>query len=357
MDAGAATRPKRIDVGALADEDLSSYACVFLCDALPLPGQAIVQIEHYVEAGGLLVLFPGDSAIIQVYLTWRCLPAFPLAAEDVPGTTRNRVLRWEQPRHAILRTLKMEADAAPVVTVLRQLRWKKPEAGGGVMISAGAGNPFLLRRSFGRGEVLAFSVSADRSWSSFPLSPYYLPILQQILRHGAGMFDLPPHLWPARTFPLSEYFPYVTDKYGFLDPAGNRMPIRFASVSDRATLCVENLTTPGVYSLVWPNSERSEAAVAINMLRRESDLTPIAKAELKTAIGKRNVFIVGSKDELVKLLDLQRQGRSFGELLLWLALIAALLEVVYANWLAKSAGMFGAGFDIRANGVVRHDGI
>lgn len=357
VDADAAAQAKRIEAGALADEDVSSYACVFLCDALPLPGQAIVQLERYVEAGGLLVLFPGDSATVQDYTAWRCLPAFPATAEDTPATTRRRVLRWEQPRHAILRTLKMEPDAAPVVTIPRQLRWKAMESGGGTMISAGAGNPFLLRRPFGRGEVLAFSVSADRSWSSFPLSPYYLPLLRQIVRHGAGMSGSSPFLWPARTFALSDHFPFVTDKYTFLDPVGNRMPVRFSSVSDRTTLCVENLAMPGVHSLVWPNGARTEAAVAVNMPRRESDLTSIAKADLSRALGSGNVFIVGGKDELMRLLDRQRQGRSFGELLLWLALIMALLEVVYANYLAKSSGMFSAGLDIRADGAVRHDGI
>jgi hypothetical protein len=88
------------------------------------------------------------------------------------------------------------------------------------------------------------------------------------------------------------------------------------------------------------------------MRRIESDLTPVTRADLAGMLGKKDIFVTGGKDELMRLLEEQRQGRTFGEQLLWLALIVALFEVVYANWRAKSSGTFSAGLDIGPAGKV-----
>jgi len=342
----AGEKPRRIEPGDLTTEDLSRYACVFLCDALPLPGQAMLQVERYAESGGVVVLFPGDSAGVRDYEAWRSLPAFPAAIEDVPTVARKRVLRWEDARHAVVGALKMEADSAPVIAISRQVRWAKPEADARVLASAGAGNPFLLSRRVGRGEVFAFSVSADRSWAGFPLSPYYLPLVRQIMQHGMGLADRAPYLWTGETFVLSEYFPSATEKFSFLDPAGLRTPIRLSSVTNRTFLCVEALKTPGIYSLVWPNQARTELAVAVNAKRSESDLTPVARSAVAAALDGADVRIADGKEDLVRLLDEQRQGRTFGEQLLWLALLVAMAEVIYANGRAKARGGLAGGVEV-----------
>jgi hypothetical protein len=350
------SRPKRIEAGDLGTEDLSRYACVFLCDALPLPGQAMLQVERYAQSGGVVVLFPGDSAGVKDYEAWRCLPAFPAAIEDVPTAGRRRILRWEDAQHPVLARLRTEPDSAPVVAISRQIRWAKPEPDARVLASAGAGNPFLLGRRVGRGEVLAFSVSPDRSWAAFPLSPFYLPIVRQIVQYGMGLADPAPFQWTGRAFALSEHDPSVTEKHALLDPSGKRVPIRMSSVSNRTVLCAERLDAQGVYSLVWPNHTRTEPAVAVNAHRRESDLTPIARSDVPAALGGGDVRIAEGKDELARLLDEHRLGRTFGEPLLWFALVVALAEALYANWRAKARGGLAAGLEIGPSGRVSEPG-
>ena len=44
-------KAKRIDPGLLDSETLDDYPCIFLVNALPLPGQAIDAIEDYVRRG------------------------------------------------------------------------------------------------------------------------------------------------------------------------------------------------------------------------------------------------------------------------------------------------------------------
>jgi hypothetical protein len=94
-------RPER-----LGDEQLSAFVCVFLCNAMPLPGQGIERLEQYVRGGGLAVIFPGDGAKAGEYGVLRCLPGPPATISDLPQADRKRLLTWDKPQHPVVAALK-----------------------------------------------------------------------------------------------------------------------------------------------------------------------------------------------------------------------------------------------------------
>jgi hypothetical protein len=325
---------RHVPVAGLATEDLAGYACVFLCNALPLPGQDILRLEDYVRAGGVLTLFPGDGAAPGDYTAWECLPAVPDAVVRVPLAERKRTLRWENPHHALLRDLKM-GTAVPSVSVRRRLHWERAGKGSEVLVSSGAEHPFLALRSFGRGSVLMFTVSGDRSWSDFPLCPYFLPILHQAVRYAAGVGGMEPYLWSAAGVALADVLPQAGAGSVLYDPEGNRAPVRSAVIDGRTVLHAEDLTRPGVYSLAAGAGQDPVSALAVNMPRRESDLTPADPEEVPALLGLDVVNVAESPSTLVQLIEKHRVGRTFGEALLWLALLVAAAEFVYANLLLR----------------------
>src|SRR5439155_20344272 len=67
---GRATAVATMKPEQITDKPLSPYACIFLCNALPLPGQAIAAIEDYVKTGGVIVLLPGMAATPEMYHAW-----------------------------------------------------------------------------------------------------------------------------------------------------------------------------------------------------------------------------------------------------------------------------------------------
>ena len=95
-------------------------------------------------------------------------------------------------------------------------------------------------------------------------------------------------------------------------------------------LHVEEVDEAGMYYM------NQAPALAVNMPREESDLTPVDPATLPTRIGVENVFISLNAEELEAQLEERRIGRTFGEQLLWLALILAVVEFFYANRLMKT---------------------
>ena len=247
----SAIEAKRVGIEQLAEEELREYACVFLCNAFPVPGQDVVRLEDYVRAGGLLVIFPGNRASAGDYAAWRCLPGVPSAITDVSVANRNQMLRWVKPTHPLLRDLRAGA-AAPTLTIRRSLAWATFPEEAEILISSEASNPFLVIRPFGSGQVALFAVAADRTWSDFPLSPFYLPIGHQTVQFGAGVGSFKPYVWGSASLSLGEYLPEASRESTLLAPDGRRVPLRSAVVAGKTVLHAEDMVTPGVYSISSP---------------------------------------------------------------------------------------------------------
>jgi hypothetical protein len=71
------------------------------------------------------------------------------------------------------------------------------------------------------------------------------------------------------------------------------------------------------------------------MPRVESDLSPILQQDISDILGIPTLHVAIGKEDLIKKLEDFRIGRSLGETLLWLALLTAILEVLYSNFLLR----------------------
>ncbi|MCX6997772.1 MAG: VWA domain-containing protein [Kiritimatiellaeota bacterium] len=342
---------KYIQPDQLSGEQLSSYVCVFLCNVLPLPGQEIVRLEQYLRAGGLAVLFPGDGAQAADYKVWSCLPGTPASIAELPVAERKRLLTWDKPQHPLFGSLK-EGGLAPALAVKRSLRYTAFQEKAATLISTGTGHPFLVSVPFGRGEMFLFSVSADRGWSDFPLSPFYLPIMHQIVHYAAGVGASRPYQWCTDSLSLQEYLPEATRESVLKDPEGQTVSVRSAMVDGQAVLHAEGLTQPGLYTLTTPPEPAPHPALALNMPRAESNLTPIRPESVAALLGLKNLVVTTSRDELLRKLDESRVGRTLGEQFLWLALLIALLESFYSNWLTRPGGRLTDHLSIEASGKI-----
>lgn len=343
---------KFIQPDRLVDETLSAYNCIFLCDVIPLPGQDLTALEYYVKSGGLLTFFPGDAAAVADYEAWSCLPSIPTDVADLPLSERKRLLNWEKPQHPMLVGFK-EGGLAPTLAIKRQLKCDKLAEKAEALISTGAGYPFLLSRPIGRGEVLMFTVASDRSWSDFPLSPFYLPIIHQVVQYAAGVGASAPFLWTTDSLSLREHLPEATKDSVLRDPDGTALSVWSAIVDGQSALYAEGLTKPGIYTLTGPKDPAAVPALAMNVPRTESDLTPIRTEDLVALLGVKDLQVAESKDELFRKIENFRIGKTFGEQILWLVLLVAALESFYANRLSRKAPKLSDALLIDPSGRVK----
>jgi hypothetical protein len=181
-----------IDESRLAGSDLDRFDLVVLANAAPPPGEVAERLEARVRAGTGLVVFPGERVLAADLdrALWRdgegVLPA-PL--EDPTGdSTRPRGVEVAMPDHPLVRGFAGPGN--PIGALLRQVRVYRhagiprglPETTRVVLSLDGPGTPpVLLERTVGRGRVLLFTTSADRSWTSWPRNPTYLVLLQEVL--------------------------------------------------------------------------------------------------------------------------------------------------------------------------------
>lgn len=349
---GSGTAPEVIAPEALTGQNLSQYPAIFLCNALPLSGQAIQALEQYARTGGLLVIFPGMKASSEDYAAWSCLPAKPSGIEDLPTSMRARTLVWDRPQHPIIQPLQAGLTV-PSITVRRVLRWEEPYESTERLISMGSGQSFLLERPFGEGRVLLFAVSADRTWSDLPLSPYYLPVVLQTAEYGASMMAKKPFFWATDAFSVSDNLPEAREDSTLFGPNARPVSIRSRISSGRSVFMVENLTTPGIYRLATSENPDPRPALAVNLIRTESDLIPISPEEVSQRMDLPSVIVARDLEDLRRLLDEHRIGRTFSEHFLWLALLLIVIEFLYANFLLRRGPSLSEQLHVDLSGAVK----
>jgi len=324
-----------VEPAGLQETKLGAYACVFLVNAIPLSAGAVNALERFVEDGGLLAVFPGDSAAVLDYQAWTCLPGVPTAVRNVPRFERKRLLHWDDPRHPLLDPLNVEG-AGVTVTVRRTLAWDDLDEQAERLVSQDAEHAFLLSRPHGRGHVLFFAVAADRTWSDFPLSPFYLPIVHQVVQFAAGVGSYTHSVWCTDRLALAPVLPEATVETRITGPDGEPQAVRSAAAEARTVLHLEDVWKAGIYRMqAAGGAGESVPALAVNMTRAESNLAPLEPDRVRERLGLKHVHLAFEQEELMTQIRDSRVGRTFGEQLLWLAFCLAVAEFFVANRLSQ----------------------
>ncbi|MBP5320227.1 MAG: VWA domain-containing protein [Kiritimatiellae bacterium] len=310
--------------------DLRDYQAVFLCDAFPLSGQAILRLETYVSAGGVLCIFPGERADAAAYAEMKILPAAPDEIEPVDTDQSTRTLRHvpNKPGQVVTFSLALPPGALPTVALKRTLTLGDLQENAATLITAGPDTPFLTGRVVGRGRVFLFSVGADRTWSTLPLTAFFVPIVHQLIRQGAGASVQPTHLTLGTAMPANEAIPLFREDDSIMTPSGASLVIK--DTGDR-TYFIEELPEVGIYTRAKASGAQPEPVLAVNTDRSESDLTPATPEEIKSWTGFKRLVTAQDAEELLRLIDEHRNGRSLTELFLWLVVLLAAAEWWFAN--------------------------
>lgn len=348
-----AINAQRVDPQAFATDRLADYACVFLCNAMPLTGQAMIALEQYAEHGGIVVIFPGDRATPADYVNWTCLPAVPKATADFGADAQRRALRLVKRGDALFHGMNVPPGTYPSVAATRELQWDKLGADADIVIAADNDAPFLLRRKVGKGYVLFFSVSADRRWSNLPLSPFFLPLVHQIARYSAGQEQSAPFIWTGRNLALGDIMGAMPANMELVDPTGRTVPLRPLKTGQDKSLGIELITRPGIYMAQNVAGDRPEPAFAANVMRSESDLKRLDPGEVSKITGLSAIKVAESKEDLLQLVKELRIGRPLAEPLLWLVFLLSIAELFVANRAVRKTRTLTEQLQIATTGRVK----
>lgn len=352
----AALKTRVVAPDAIAGEALDGYPCVFLCNALPMSGPALANVEEYVRKGGVLIIFPGDRANAGDYASWASLPAKVEKTIDSGEAGERQGLVLLEPLDPLFAGLKLPPGATPTAVIHRRLGFSKLEPESKSLIGASAEIPFLISRKFGEGRVLMFAVSADRQWSDLPLSPFFLPLVHQAVHFAAGAGRDKLQVLPAQSFILSDVISKVADGSTLTGPDQESLLIRRVQKAGGregdVALTVDNVNKPGYYNLAQGAQGAPEPLMAVNVDRTESDLKPLKPEEVAGILGIKNVTVATDRQELERQIQEHRVGRPLSELSLWVVLAIAVLEIFIANRSSRKRTTLSETLNIHSSGRV-----
>lgn len=167
---------KTIQASELAGTGLAQYAAVVLADVPRLDPEALGRLRGYVEAGGLLVVFPGAHTDIAAWNRAKFPDLEIKAIVEAEGDKRIR-LGAVSPTSPITATLP--AEGLDRVLISRLFQFETNSRPAEILIHTERGEPFLVRQQVGKGKVYVFAVSAQVDFSNLPFTPPFLLTLHR----------------------------------------------------------------------------------------------------------------------------------------------------------------------------------
>jgi hypothetical protein len=258
---------------ALSDEDLRTSAAVVLND-IAVPTSLARRLLRFVEQGGGLIVATGPRA------TW------PQDVDLLPGTIGNAVdrTRGDAARlgalefgHPIFEAFRAPRSGDFSMPRIYGYRTVAPVEAAQVLGRFDGGAPAVLERRVGRGRVLLWASTLDRSWNDVPISPVFLPFVHRTVRHVAAYQEPKPWLSVGQVLdPALVSAPRATQRV-VLTPSGKRV-----SLADEGAEVME-LAEAGFYELRGREGQDVPVVVAANVDPAEADLTPLDPKEIAAA--------------------------------------------------------------------------
>ncbi|MFI5379072.1 MAG: BatA domain-containing protein [Tepidisphaerales bacterium] len=314
-----------------------------LANVANVPQEQVAALERMVKAGMGLMIFVGDQVdpalynqrlfkegqgllpgklgkVVEEGLTGIVVEQ----AEQSPLTPMARLAPAALSRVRVKKLLGVELpkDAEGVRTLAR---WNDPEA-----------HPAVLEKRYGKGRVLLFTVTADKAWSDWPIDPtYVLAIRSTAMAIARGERQ-------ESTISAGQPIQLVLDEGQTALEAKVSVPGKEVAEAmtierpEKGPVVLRSAATvrAGVYRVTWKEAGGREVTrpVSVNPERSESDLEPIADAELTALLGSLKAPIVhlGSGQD-----PTAQQGREIWKTLATILMTLVLVETVFAVWVGR----------------------
>ncbi len=248
------------DNDSFLGEKLSGYDLVFLANVGDVTEGSAKELGEFAARGGTIVIFLGERVRASSYnaLLKDLLPAELVS--EAEGETKI----VPSPGSAFPEEIGERLGRAAV----RKYTKAVPVPGAEVLLGLEDGDPFLIKKSLGKGSVFLVTSTADTSWNNFPITTVFLPVVK-------GFLDVPGSANEGRrnfvvgdTVPLD--IPEQAERAEVISPSGKRYAL------DTGAALFENASEPGIYTV--RESGKDFYKFSVNVDPRESNLEKLEAA-------------------------------------------------------------------------------
>jgi hypothetical protein len=178
---------------------LDKFQVAFLCNVYRLgdkTAENIEKLERWVQAGGGLVILPGDQIDEQFYNDFYYRDGAglsPVRLENIRGDESEKAwatLKIENVNHDVLKVFAGQNN--PFLDNVKAFRWwgatvRKEQLGKEVAVAARLSDvddsPLIAEKAFGKGRVMVLGIPADADWTNWTSDPSYLIVMQELVRY------------------------------------------------------------------------------------------------------------------------------------------------------------------------------
>lgn len=187
--------PVQVDVAIEADlrrRELADYDAICTVDVRRFAAETVRRLHAYVRDGGGLIVFLGPRVDVDHYNTQlaageqRVLPAKLGAIVDEPQYRLNPL----QYAHPLLAEFRGREQGGllntPVYKYFRLDVAAAPQSHRVLEFLNATKDPLLVEETIGGGRSLLIATGVEKTWTTMPLSPSFLPIVQEMLSFAVG---------------------------------------------------------------------------------------------------------------------------------------------------------------------------
>jgi hypothetical protein len=188
----------------VATEALSGYTVVALLNVGRPSTPLASALDHFVEAGGGLLLTVGDRVdaalwnerlaklLPQPLGLVRTAAALPgqHSGETVDDRPAERLLPLDR-RHPLLAAFPEQGDGLLSARFFKYMLVDPVRDTGvrNVILRYESGAPALIEREVGKGRVMLLTTTVDREWTDLPIRAGFLPLMREVARTLVGASD------------------------------------------------------------------------------------------------------------------------------------------------------------------------
>jgi hypothetical protein len=260
---------------------LEGQSVLMLANVARLNSDQAAAISRFVEAGGGMLLAPGDRTDAAYFSSLACIPA--ALGERIGDFSARKPVAHPAPATFTGPVLSPFAQGnTPALGEADLFAYNKlvPLTGAFVSARLDTGEPWAVQSSQGKGRVLVLAGPLDGEGGTLPANPDFVPLVHEWAFHLADgsepravkpgeplLFDLVPAPAPnVAKLPLST-------------PGGTEARAVVTRASGLARARFDDTAEAGVYRLSLPEPAGGYAYATVEADSRESDLEALAPAE------------------------------------------------------------------------------
>jgi hypothetical protein len=325
-----------LPVGCTVEElrtlSLDQYSVVVLVDVAEVPEDTARELMDFVIKGGNMVVFLGEAANRDWYNSYLDF-AVTVGDRTSFSETPLKLSSWDTD-HPIFKGFQDE-NATGILSSLEfySAFSAKPGPRGNIIASFDRDIPAILEAKEGSGSIILFNASPDTKVSNLPLSPAFLPLMQQTVFYLASRDrkgDRNILVGDTYTQDIQET---IDSPPSVSDPEDNIVTPILADLGDGKSVQYGPAERAGIYKLEFKSEgglRRDYFAVNLDTTG-ESDLKAAEDGEVIDKLGERARFVSLDDSPVGAGFKPAPTGSEISSRLLIAVAILMLIEIPLAN--------------------------